>query len=361
MSGAATIMEVVPASGRVTMRAAVYSTNGSPDVIRIKDVGKPAPNDNEVLIEVRAASINPLDVGLLKGMPYIFRLIFGLRKPNDTGLGVDVAGNVEAVGRNVTQFKPGDAVFGACIRDPQDSAMKVWNPRGAFAEYVCAPEQTLVRKPANVTFEEAASVPVAAFTALQGLRDKGMIQPGQRVLINGASGGVGTFAVQIAKSFGAEVTGVCSTRNVEMVGSIGADHVIDYTKENFTQGEKRYDLIFDCVGNYSLSSCRLVLGPRGRLVMVGELSGRGMIGLVARLLTALVLSRLVSQKLVPFIAKPNKGDLTVMHDLLKAGKVKPVIERCYSVSELPDALRYLSEKHARGKLVISFGSKGPRT
>src|SRR5574341_842010 len=234
-------------SGGAHMKAAVCSRYGPPDVVQIKDVEKPVPKDNEVLIEVRAASVNPLDGGSMKGRPYIVRIMTGLRKPKVTRPGVDVAGQVETVGRNVTQFKPGDEVFGACISDPQASGAKVWFHRqGAFAEYVCATESTLVIKPDNVTFEQAASVPVAAFTALQGLRDKGQIQPGQKVLINGAAGGVGTFAVQIAKSYGADVTGVCSTRNVDMVRSIGADHVIDYTQEDFTKRGQRYDLIFDC-------------------------------------------------------------------------------------------------------------------
>src|SRR5271155_2635645 len=230
------------------MKAVVYYNYGSPDVLKCEDIEKPAPSDNEALIKVRAASVNPLDCGELKGVPYIFRILFGLRKPDamrPARPSVDVAGQVEAVGGKVTQFKPGDEVFGACISDRQASAAKVWVHRqGAFAEYVCVSESILVMKPDNVTFEQAASVPVAAFTALQGLRDKGQIRPGQRVLINGAAGGVGTFAVQIAKSFGADVTGVCSTRNLDMVRSIGADHVVDYTQEDFTQGSVRYDLIF---------------------------------------------------------------------------------------------------------------------
>jgi NADPH:quinone reductase-like Zn-dependent oxidoreductase len=266
-----------------------------------------------------------------------------------------VAGQVKAVGRNVTQFKLGDEVFGVCISDPQASGTEVWAHRqGAFAEYVCAPESMLAIKPDNVTFEEAAAVPVAAFTALQGLRDKGQIQPGQRVLINGASGGVGTFAVQIGKSFGAEVTGVCSTRNMDMVRSIGADHVIDYTQEDFTKRGQRYDLIFDYVGNHSLSACRRVLGPEGICILVGQLSGRGMISILARLMAALVLSRLVSQKLVMVLARPNKRDLTIMHELLKAGKLTPVIDKRYSLGEVPDAIRYLEEKHARGKVVVTL-------
>lgn len=340
------------------MKAIVYYNYGSPDVLQCEEIEKPTAGDNEVLIKVRAASVNPLDCGSLKGVPSLFRVVFGLRKPTVTRPGrpgVDVAGQVEAVGRNVTQFKPGDEVFGVCISDPQASGAKVWVHRqGAFAEYVCAPELTLVMKPDTVTFEQAASVPVAAFTALQGLRDKGQIQPGQKVLINGAAGGVGTFAVQIAKSLGAEVTGVCSTTNVYLVRSIGADHVIDYTQEDFTKLGRRYDLIFDCVANHSLSECKRALNRKGICIMVGDLSGRGMIGLLARLITALVVSRVASQKLVTFLARPNKEDLTIMHDLMKAGKVKPVIDKRYSLSEVPQAIRYLAEKHARGKVVITL-------
>ena len=231
------------------MKAAVYTRYGPPDVVQITDVEKPVPKDNEVLIKVRAASVNPLDWHYMRGTPYVLRVMAGLRKPKITRLGVDVAGQVEAVGRNVTQFKPGDEVFGSC--------------RGAFAEYACTSESALVMKPDNVTFEQAASVPVAAFTALQGLRDKGHIQPGQKVLINGAAGGVGTFAVQIAKSFGADVTGVCSTRNVDMVRSIGADHVIDYTQEDFTKSGQRYDLILDCVGQPFVVSMQARLKSQG--------------------------------------------------------------------------------------------------
>jgi len=339
------------------MKGLVYSRHGSPDVLEIKDVEEPVPKDNEVLIEVRAASVNPLDASLIKGMPYIVRALFGLPKPRDTCLGVDVSGQVEAVGRNVTQFKAGDEVFGVCISDPQASAVKVWTPQGAFAEYVCAPESTLVVKPNNVTFEQAASVPVAGLTALQGLRDKGHIQPGQKALINGAAGGVGTFAVQIAKSFGAEVTGVCSTRNMEMVRSIGADQVIDYTQEDFTKRGQRYDLIFDCVGNHSLSAFRRVLNPEGIVVMVGERTGRGATRILSRLITALVVSRFTSQKLRTFLARPSQQDLAVIRELMQAGKVRPVIDKCYSLSEVPAAIRYLEERHARGKVVISLEPK----
>jgi NADPH:quinone reductase-like Zn-dependent oxidoreductase len=322
------------------MKAAVYTRYGPPDVVQITDVEKPVPKDDEILIEVRAASVNPLDWHFMRGTPYIVHIAAGLRKPKDQRLGVDVAGQVEAVGRNVTQFKAGDAVFGTC--------------RGAFAEYACTSESALVMKPSNVTFEQAASVPIAAFTALQGLRDNGHIQPGQKVLINGAAGGVGTFAVQIAKSFGADVTGVCSTRNVDMVRSIGADRVIDYMREDFTRSGQQYDLFFDCVGNHSLSACRRVLNPKGMYIPVGGSAGRWMIGPLARSITTLVLSWFVSQKLVIFfLAKASKADLTVMHELMKAGKVTPVIDKRYRLSEVPKAIRYLEEGHARGKVVIT--------
>jgi len=323
------------------MKAAVYTRYGPPEVVQIVDIEKPLPKDGEVLIKVCAASLNPLDWHFLRGTPYLVRVMTGLRKPKDRGLGVDVAGQVEAVGGKVTQFKPGDEVFGAC--------------RGAFAEYACASQSALARKPANVTFEQAASVPVAAFTALQGLRDKGHIQPGQKVLINGAAGGVGTFAVQIAKSLGVEVTGVCSTRNLNMVRSIGADRVIDYTQEDFTKMGQRYDLFLDCVGNHSLSACRRVLNPKGTYVPVGGTADRWMIGPLARAIATLVLSWFVSQKLVIFfLARPNKEDLTVMCELMAAGKVTPVIDKRYSLSEVPEAIRYLEKGHARGKLVITL-------
>jgi len=324
------------------MKAAVYRRYGPPDVVNIEDVQKPSPKDNEVLLKVRAASVNPLDAGLMKGKPLSFRLLFGLRKPRLTRPGVDVAGLVEAVGRNVTRFKPGDEVFGSC--------------RGAFADYACAHESKLVIKPANVTFEQAASVPVAAFTALQGLRDKGHIQPRQKVLINSAAGGVGTFAVQIAKSFGAEVTGVCSTRNVDLVRSIGADHVIDYTRQDFTESGQRYDLIFDCYVNHSLSACRRVLNPKGTYVMVGGPAKRWTIGILAPVVKALVLSPFVTEKFVVFIARSSKEDLAIMCELMATGKVTPVIDRSYRLSEVPEAIRYLDQRHARGKVVINFES-----
>jgi len=321
------------------MKAITYQNYGSPDVLKCVEIEKPTVGDDEVLIKVRAASVNPLDWRVMRGRPYFMRLMTGLRRPKDTRLGVDVAGQVEAVGRNVTQFKPGDEVFGACS--------------GAFAEYACSSESALVTKPNNVTFEQAAAVNVGACTALQGLRDKGRIQPGQKVLINGAAGGVGTFAVQIAKWFGAEVTGVCSARNAEMVRSIGADHVIDYTREELTKSKQRYDLLLDCVGNRSLSQCRLVLNSKGTYVAVGGPDGRWL-GPLAPMIKAPVLSPFVSQKLVMLMSRVSKEDLTTIRELMEAGKVTPVIDRRYSLSEVPEAIRYLEEGHARGKVVITL-------
>jgi NADPH:quinone reductase-like Zn-dependent oxidoreductase len=322
------------------MKAIVYYNYGPPDVLKYEEIEKPTAGDDQVLVKVRAASVNPLDWHFMRGTPYFVRIMTGLRRPKVTRLGVDVAGQVEAVGRNVTQFKPSDEVFGTC--------------RGAFAEYACTSESALVMKPNNVTLEQAASVPIAAFTALQGLRDKGQIQPGQRVLINGAAGGVGTFAVQIAKSFGAYVTGVCSTRNVDMVRSIGADRVIDYTQEDFTNSGQRYDLIFDSVGNHSLLACKRVLNPKGTYIAVGGPSSRWMIGPLASAITAPVLSRFVDRKFVTFLAKGSKEDLIVMHELMEAGKVTPVIDKRYRLSEVPEAIRYMEEGHARGKVVITL-------
>jgi len=322
------------------MKAIVYAEYGSPEVLQFTEVAKPSPKDDEVLIQIHAASVNPLDWHYMRGTPYLVRIQAGLRKPKATRLGVDVAGHVEAVGRNVTQFKLGDEVFGAC--------------RGAFAEYACASERSLALKPANVTFEQAAAVAIAGFTALQGLRDKGHVQPGQKVLINGAAGGVGTFAVQIARSFGADVTGVCSTRNVDLVRSIGADRVIDYTQEDFTRSGQRYDLILDMIGNHSLSGCRRALRPEGTLVLVGGPDNGRWLGPLTGLLKAVVLSRFVSQKLLPFLAHSSKEDLITMQGLLEAGKVTPVIDRSYPLSEVPEAIRYLEEGHAQGKVVITL-------
>jgi len=318
------------------MKAIVYSNYGSPDVLRYVETEEPTAGDNEVLIKVRAASVNPLDWRLMRGRPYILRILTGLRKP-DTRPGRDVAGEVVAVGRNITQFKPGDEVFGACP--------------GALAEYACASESRLAIKPTSVSFDQAASVPVAGLTALQGLRDWGQIQPEQKVLINGAAGGVGTFAVQIAKSFGADVTGVCSTRNVDMVRSIGADRAVDYTQEDFTKGTQHYDLILDNVGNHSLSAYRRVLNPKGRCVIAG---GPGIGAILARALYARVWSRFVSQDFGFFAAKVTKEDLTTLGQLMETGKMTPVIDRRYRLSEVPEAVRYLEEGHARGKVVITM-------
>lgn len=322
------------------MHAISYDRYGSPDVLKYGETAKPSPTDDQVLIKVRAASVNPYDWHFMRGQPYLVRIAAGgLRKPKDSRLGADMAGEIEAVGRNITQFNPGDRVFGSC--------------KGAFAEYACASESKLVMKPDNVTFEQAASVPIAAFTALQGLRDKGHIQPGQKVLINGAAGGVGTFAVQIAKSYGAEVTGVCSTRNAEMVRSIGADQVVDYTQEDFTKSAPRYDVILDCVGNHSFSECRRVLNPRGIYLATGGTTDNWMIGPLASAIKALVLSWFVGQKPVMVLAKPSQEDLAIMGELMSTRKVTPVIDRSYTLREVPDAIRYLEQGHAQGKVVIT--------
>ncbi len=322
------------------MKAIVYTEYGSPDVLQFTEVAKPTPKDDEVLLRIRAASVNPIDWHFMRGTPYFVRTMTGLRRPKLSRLGIDVAGQVEAVGRNVTQFQPGDEVFGVC--------------RGAFAEHGCAAERALVLKPANVTFEQAAAVPVAAISALQGLRDKGQIQRGQKVLINGAAGGVGTFAVQIAKGLGADVTGVCSTRNMDMVRSIGAHHVVDYTQEDFTKSGQQYDLILDSMGNHTLADCRRALTTEGTLVMVGGPDKGHWLGPLADVLKAVVLSRFVSQKLRPFLAHLSKADLIVMRELLETGKVAPVIDRRYPLSAVPEAIRYLEEGHARGKVVITM-------
>ena len=328
------------------MKAIRFCEYGSPDVVKLDDVEKPVPTDNQVLIKVRAASLNALDAYMIRDA-WLNRLIFGLRKPRDTRLGRDVAGVVEAVGKNITQFKPGDEVFGIC--------------RGSLAEYAVAPERALVMKPPNVSFEQAASVPLAGLTALQGLRE-GKIQPGQKVLINGATGGVGTFAVQIAKSLGAEVTAVCSTRNVDLVRSIGADHVIDYTKEDFTKGDQRYDVIFDNVCNHSFSERRRVLTPKGICVLVG-MGGAGVrereaIGrIVGNLFIAYGLSSFTDQKFAQYMAKLSKPDLVLLGELMQAGKVRPVIEQTYKLADAPEAIRHFDQGHARGKLVITIGEE----
>jgi len=324
------------------MKAIVYCDYGLAN-LKLADIAKPTPTDDQILVKVHAASVNPLDWHFIEGTPKIMRALgVGLRKPKDTRLGVDFAGTVEAVGKNVTQFRAGDEVFGG--RD------------GAFAEYVCPrADRAVTLKPANISFEQAASINIAGITALQAVRDKGKVQPGQKVLINGASGGVGTFAVQIAKSFGADVTGVCSTRNLDMVRSLGADHVIDYTKEDFTKSGQRYDVMLDNVPNHSLSECRGVLTLEGKYVMIG---GGGpndnrWIGPFGRLIQTLVISPFVSQKMGMMMAELKKSDLAILGDMMQSGKVKPVIDRTYKLSELPEAIRYLEEGHARGKVVIT--------
>jgi NADPH:quinone reductase-like Zn-dependent oxidoreductase len=322
-----------------TMKAAVYHAYGPPDVLRLGDVPKLALTDDGVLVRVRAASLNAGDWYALTGTPYIARFQQGLRRPKNQILGTDFAGTVEAVGKNVTGFSPGDEVFGGRT--------------GAIAEYVCV-KNAVEPKPANLTFEQAAAVPVAALTALQGLRDKGQIQPGQKVLINGASGGVGTFAVQVAKAFGAEVTAVCSTRNVDLVRSLGADHVIDYTKEDFTRGGQRYDLMLDVAGSRPWSACKRVLTPRATLVIVGAPKGSRLLGPLSHIAKVYLASLRSSRKMVFFIAKFNKPDMAVLRELLESGKVTPVIDRQYPLSELAGAFRYLGEGHAQGKIVITL-------
>jgi len=313
------------------MKAIVYEKYGPPeDVLELKEVEKPTPKDNEVLVKVYASSICWADNALVRGKPFIARLSSGLLKPKHTIPGIDIAGRVEAVGRNVKQFQPGDEIFG----DIGDCGF------GAYAEYVSVPENALALKPVNITYEEAAAVPQYAVVALQGLRDKEQIQHGQKVLINGASGGVGTFAVQIAKSYGAEVTGVCSTRNLDMVRSIGADHVIDYTQEDFTQSEQRYDLILDIVANRSISDYTRALTLKGNYVAVA---------FNVRALISLTGSKRVSQ----LSHEPNVKDLVFMKELIEAGKVVPVIDSCYPLSEVAEALRYYGEGHPSGKVVIT--------
>jgi NADPH:quinone reductase-like Zn-dependent oxidoreductase len=322
------------------MKAAVRDKYGSPDIVELREIEKPSPADDEVLVRIRAASVNPADWYSVTGTPYVGRTAMGLRKPKSNRLGVDFAGEVEAVGKDVVQFRPGDEVFGG--RD------------GAFAEYVCVREgRAVVSKPANVTFEEAAAMPVAALTALQGLRDKGQIQPGQKVLINGASGGVGTFAVQIAKALEAEVTGVCSTRNVDLVRSLGADHVIDYTHVDFTSSDQRYDLMLDIAGSRSWAECRRVLNSQATLVIVGAPKGSRLLGPLSHVVQLRLAAVRSSQKVVFFIAKFNKADMVVLQELLASGKVTGVIDRRYELNEIADALRYMGEGHAQGKVVLT--------
>jgi len=319
------------------MKAILYTTYGPPDVLQLKDIEKPTPKEDEVLIKIHAASINAYDWHFLTADIFLIRFMGGgLLKPKDTRLGRDMAGRIETVGKNVKQFQPGDEVFGMV--------------KGAFAEYACAPESSLALKPINASFDQAAALPMAALTALQGLRDEGRIEAGQKVLINGASGGVGTFAVQIAKSFGTEVTAVCSTRNLEQARSIGADYVIDYTKEDFTKNGPQYDLVFAANGYHSLSAYKRTLTSKGIYVMAG--------GTMAQIFQSMLLSSMMSEKggrkMGGVSAKRNQNDLIFIKDLFEAGKVESVIDRRYSLSDASEALRYLGEGHARGKIVITM-------
>ena len=314
------------------MKAIVYTRYGSTDVLKLEEIPKPTPGDNEVLVKVYAASANAADWHMMRGKPFLIRLMVGgLLKPKNKILGTDIAGRVETVGRNVKQFQPGDEVFG-------DISECGW---GAFAEYVCASEDAVILKPDNLTFEEAAAVPIAAISALQGLRNKRQIKPGDKVLINGASGGVGTFAIQIAKSFGAEVTGVCSTKKLQLVRSIGADQVIDYTQEDFTQNGQLYDLIFDAAAYRSISDYKRSLSPKGMYLLVG--------GSMTRIIQV-VLNK--SKKIDNLVVKSNKKDLVFMKGLLESGQVAPVVDRIYPLSRVAEALRYLEERHVQGKVVI---------
>ena len=325
------------------MKAIVYCDYGVSN-LKLQEIEKPTPTDNQVLVKIRATSVNPYDWHFIEGTPKIMRLGVGLRKPKDTRLGVDYAGTVESVGKNITQFKPGDEVFGG--------------RNGAFAQYVCVRQDGLIAlKPTNITFDEAGAVDIAGVTALQAVRDKANVQPGQTVLINGAAGGVGTFAVQIAKFVGAEVTGVCSTRNVDLVRSLGADHVIDYTKEDFTKSDQRYDVIIDNVASRTLSECRRVLTPNGKYVLIGGGSGakdwQGLLGPMTRAFKIMVAKGFVSQQMVMMLTDPKQKDLTDLADLMQSGKVKAVIDRSYRLSDISAAVAYVEEGHARGKVVIT--------
>jgi NADPH:quinone reductase-like Zn-dependent oxidoreductase len=323
------------------MKAILFTRYGSPDVLQVTEAEKPVPNENQVLIKVMAASANPLDWHRMRGEPFLARMGEGLRKPQDPRLGADVAGQVESVGKNVTEFKPGDEVFGAV-------------GAGSFAEYVCTREKNLALKPVNVSFEAAAAAPVVGYTALQGLRDHGKIRAGQKVLVNGAAGGIGTFAVQLAKSYGTEVTGVCSTRNLDMVCSIGADHVVDYTREDFTRTGQQYDLIYDAIGNRSIFDYRRALAPLGKCVIAGFTS-------LPRLFEHMVLGPLVSRRGnrkvgMMGISNAKKEDLLTIQELLETGKVVSVIDRRYPLTETAEAIRYLETLHARGKVIINVGT-----
>jgi NADPH:quinone reductase-like Zn-dependent oxidoreductase len=333
------------------MKAISFEKYGSPDVLQLREISMPVVGDEGILVRVCAASVNPVDWHFMTGLPYLMRTQSGLARPKVNRLGADLAGRVEAVGKKVTLFRPGDEVFGEVDGGVPGKPIVALS---SFAEYACVSEDSAVLKPLNLTFEQAAAVPVAGLTALQGLRDMGRIQPGQRVLINGASGGVGTFAVQLARVFGAEVTGVCSTRNVEMVRSLGAEEVIDYTREDFTRCGQRYDLMLDNVGNRAPSECRRVLNPKGVYVASFGRPDRRWLGPAPELLKIAVLGPFVRQKMVTWVTKITKEDLLALKELLEAGKVTPVIDKTYTLSGVADALRYLEEGHARGKIVITM-------
>jgi NADPH:quinone reductase-like Zn-dependent oxidoreductase len=320
------------------MEAIVHSRYGSPDVLELRDIDKPTVNDDEVLVRVHAAAVGKGDWLTVEGLPYIARMRYGLPKPKHPVPGFDVAGHIEAVGSNVTQAQSGDEVFGWCD--------------GSFAEYASVPKSQLAPKPANLTFEQAAAVPISGFAALQAVRDTGGVKPGQKVVIIGASGGVGSFAVQLAKAFGAEVTGVCSTKSADMVRSIGADQVIDYTQEDFTRTGQRYDLILEMAGNRSLADLRRALTPRGTLVLVGGSGGRWFMG-TGRTLRAVLVSPFVGQRLRSFLSKPRGEDLVVLKELIEAGKVTPVIDRTFPLNQTPEAIRYVGERSTQGKIVIT--------
>jgi NADPH:quinone reductase-like Zn-dependent oxidoreductase len=323
------------------MKAIVQDRYGPPDVLELRDVAKPVPGDNEVLVRVHAAAVNALDWHYMRGDPYVARLSIGLRRPKVSIRGRDFAGRVEAVGRGVERLRPGDEVFGEAD--------------GAFAEYVSAPDGVMDPKPANLTFEQAAAVPLAGNTALMGLRDVARVRPGQRVLINGASGGVGTFAVQIAKSLGAEVTGVCSARNADLVRSTGADHIIDYASEDFTRRRQRFDVVFDLVGNRSLTDCRRALMPEGTLLLSGGgvSEGGSFLGPMALFIKGQLLSRFVGHRLLPVTEKPSRENLAALRELIESGALTPVVDRTYPLSDVPEAIRYLEVEHARAKVVIT--------
>jgi NADPH:quinone reductase-like Zn-dependent oxidoreductase len=338
MESLALVSDPAPETAATMMKAVVQEEYGSPDKLELRDVDKPVVDDDGVLVRVRAAAVNALDWRVMRGLPYLVRLSEGRRRPENPIRGIDLAGHVEAVGKNVTEFKPGDEVFGERSR--------------AFAEYALGKEEHFAHKPASLTFEQASTLGCAALTALQGLRDKAQVKPGQKVLINGAGGGVGTFSVQIAKSLGADVTAVCHTHNVEMVGTIGADRVIDYTREDFTETKERYDVVFDNVGNRSLGRLRRILTPGGTVVFVGAPHFRIAAPLI-RVLRGVIRSRFSEKKLLPFLATHSKKDLLVLKELVESGKVTPVIDRTYPLSEVPEAIGYLEKGHARGKVVIT--------